>query len=102
MTNAELEKLKKQIEEAQAAVAAEEERRKKAAELGVSAVEIDTSKIESQLDLIISDSHQSVALLVRLNQVSDQIYAKLEKISLDLLQLMQLGMPLLEKANKGA
>lgn len=101
MTNAELEKLKKQIEDAQAAVLAEEERRKRAAELGVSGVEIDTSKIESQLDDIIADEKQSVALLNRFNQVSDQIYAKLEKISLDLLRLMEAGMPLLEKANKG-
>jgi len=99
MTDKELDALKKQIEDAQKAIIAEEERRKKVAESG--GVDFDTSVIEEQLDDIIVNTSNEVKLLERLNQVSDMTYKKLEEISLNLLQLMSIGMPLLEKANKG-
>ena len=43
MTDKQLEELRKQVEDAGKAILAEEERRKRAAELGVSSIEVDTS-----------------------------------------------------------
>ena len=57
--------------------------------------------METRLDVLNIHAGNQVKLLERLNQVADMTYKKLEEISLNLLQLMALGMPLLEKANKG-
>ena len=94
MTDAELNLLKKQI-------ADEEERRKKAALAADGNVVLDTSIIEAKLEVIITNLKNEVALLDKLNITSNNIYSKLEELSLKLLEALAIGMPLLQSANKG-
>jgi hypothetical protein len=90
---ANLDELKKQIEE-------EEARRAKLEAAGLTGLEmdIDLTAIEDRLSALVINGNNQVKLLERLNVVSDNIYAKLEELSLKLLQLAALGLPLLQKA----
>ena len=100
MTNDELNKLRQQVEDTLIAIDEEEKRRAQAAKNG--GVSLDTSEVELRLDALIIHGENQVQLLQRLNQVSDQIYNKLEELSLKLLEVIAVGMPLLQDArNKG-
>ena len=96
MTNAQLEELRKQAQEAIDAIAAEEERRKRLAELGGGgSIDIDLTRVEKDLDALVINGNNQVKLLERLNAVGDQTYNKLEELSLKLAEVMAVGMPLL-------
>lgn len=89
-----LEELQRQAEELNKAI--EEEKARQAA-LAEGGVIIDMTEVERRLDAVVINGANAVKLLQRLNQVSDNIYLKLEELSLKLLEVMAIGMPLLQR-----
>lgn len=98
MTDEELKELKERAQQALADIEAEEKRRAALPKGG--AVNMDLRPVLDRMQQIEKANEDQARLLERLNQVSDNLYAKLEKISLDLLQVMALGMPLLQEARR--
>lgn len=95
MTDQELAALKKQIED-------EEERRRQAALAAAEGdITLDTTVIENKLDTIITNLKAEVAQLDKLNITAANTYAKLEELSLHLLNALAIGLPLLQSVNKG-
>lgn len=61
---------------------------------------LDTTIIERKMDDIVGFQKAEIQELKDLNIEADRTYAKLEELSLRLLNALALGMPLLEKANR--